>query len=165
MCLLAFGWGLGQSRGRWSRCAEPDQPQLPLKKDANRKLDSTRTDSVRVESVLSMFWVYILLHWALGAMILEAYPGTFYAGRRLWARLCTGHTGPSIASWPGFALAARGQTNPGSHWLAFSVLSKSHSINESISTLTCWFDRPPHPPSFGNALVATCRDHLHRGWC
>ena len=104
------------------------------KKGANRKLDSTRTDSVRVESVLSMFWVYILLHGALGAMILEAYAGTFYAGRRLWARLCTGHTGPSIASWPGFALAARGQTNPGSHWLAFSVLSKSHIINETIPT-------------------------------
>ena len=58
----------------------------------------------------------------------------FCAGRRLWARLCTGHTGPSIASWPGFALDARAKANPGSRWLAFSVLSKSHITNETIPT-------------------------------
>ena len=125
------------------------------KKAANRKLDSTRTDSVRVESVLSMFWVHILLHWALGAMILEAYAGTFYAGRRLWARLCTGHTGPSIASWPGFALAARAKANPGSRWLAFSVLSKSHIINETI---------PPYQHSLADSIALRIHQALEMLW-
>ena len=74
------------------------------KKAANRKLDSTRTDSVRVESVLSMFWGYILFHRAHGALILEVYAGTFVL---------------DVASGPGFALATRARASPlgqALHW-------------------------------------------------
>ena len=71
------------------------------KKAANRKLDSTRTDSVRVESVLSIFWEYILFHRGHGALILEVYAGTFVQ---------------DVASGPGFALARASPLGQALHW-------------------------------------------------